>query len=214
MCLWRGNEFIFVCGREGDSKWEERRVHHPKFHSKGKRVTSWQANKQTKSTTAKRGRQTPQGMTKERARSIFLCEVEEKGYKEAKESTKRKKWREMVISISWNSEKRSEQQEICEWTREIHHLPQELQWQIHFSKSNEERASRKRSDSWSGSHFLPNREISVEQGELHLRGFSFEGQGKGKLEKTHEERPALMRKKGKWKWTRMRRDEDFHEREI
>ena len=35
---------------------------------------------------------------KGRARSIFLCEVEEEGYKEAKESTKRKNG-ERVISI-------------------------------------------------------------------------------------------------------------------
>ena len=58
---------------------------------KGKRVTSWEANKQTKSTSAKRARQTPQGMAKGKARSIFLCEVEEEGFKEAKESTKREK---------------------------------------------------------------------------------------------------------------------------
>ena len=42
---------------------------------------------------------------KGRARSIFLCEVEEEGYKEAKESTKKRNGGEMVISISWNSEK-------------------------------------------------------------------------------------------------------------
>ena len=80
-----------------DQSEEERRVHHPKFHSKRERGTSWEANKQKKPT--KRARQTPQGMTKEGQDPIFLCEVEEEGYKEAKESTKRKIWREMVISI-------------------------------------------------------------------------------------------------------------------
>ena len=47
------------------------------------------------------------------------------------------------------------------------------------------------------SHFFTQRNPSEEQGKLHLRGFSFEGQGKGKLGKTQEERPVLMRKRGK-----------------
>ena len=54
-------------------------------------MESKQANENNKS--AKRARQTPQGMVKEGQDRFFLCEVEEEGYKEAKESTK-KKWRE------------------------------------------------------------------------------------------------------------------------
>ena len=76
---------------------------------------SKQANENNNNKKNKESKADSTGMAKEGTRSISLCEVEEKGYKEAKEKhTKRKIWREMVISIPWNSEKRSEQQEQCE----------------------------------------------------------------------------------------------------
>ena len=66
-----------------------------------KRVISWEANKQTKSATKNKESKadfTGNGKGRDKIH-FFLCEVEEEGYKEAKESTKRKIWREMVISI-------------------------------------------------------------------------------------------------------------------
>ena len=49
---------------------------------------------------------------KGRARSIFLCVVEEEGYKEVKESTNKrgKKWREIISTLE-TAKKRSEHQE-------------------------------------------------------------------------------------------------------
>ena len=67
-----------------------------KFHPKGKKSDIM--GKETSKRNQQQQQQKEQGRLhrngKERARSIFLCEVEEEGFKEAKESTKREKWRE------------------------------------------------------------------------------------------------------------------------
>ena len=73
-----------------------------------------EANKQTKSTATKRARQTPQGMAKEGQDPFFLCEGSRKRVIKKRRKAQRGKNGERVISIPWNSEKRSEKQEQCE----------------------------------------------------------------------------------------------------
>ena len=85
-------------------------------------------NKESKADSTRNG--------KRRTRSISLCEVEEEGYKEAKESTKREK---MEREGNQHPLKQRKEEQATGTMRvnqkEIHHLSQE---QIHFPKSHEE----------------------------------------------------------------------------
>ena len=101
LCVCEGEMNSFVCVRKRGFKSEKKGEYTiQNFTQKEKGVTSWQANKQTKSTTStKRARLTPQGMAKEGQDSFSLCGVEEEDYKEGKESTQREKNGGRGISI-------------------------------------------------------------------------------------------------------------------
>ena len=90
-----------VCEKKGFQSEKKGEYTIQNFTQKGKRVTSWEANKQTKSTSTatKRARQTPQEMTKKVKIHFSLCEVEEEGFKEAKEKAHKEKKMKGVISI-------------------------------------------------------------------------------------------------------------------
>ena len=153
-------------------------------------MTSWEANKQTKST--KRARQTPQGMAKGRARSNFLCEVEEEGYKEAKKSTKREKRRD---GNQHPLEQRKEERATgIMGVNQRNPPPSSGRFISQRVTKSEPRGSAVILDP--PLTFYP-REISLRNKETSLaRGFSFEGQGKGKTGNKLMKRLDLMRKKG------------------
>ena len=92
LCVCEGEIDSFVCEERG-FKVRRKASTPSKFHSKGKR-SDLMASKQANEINNKESKADSTGMTKEGKGPFFLCEAEEEGFKEAKESTKREKRRE------------------------------------------------------------------------------------------------------------------------